>query len=93
MKKTFSHIFLDEGGPFTIGRAIHSNRLPTLTAWFGGVAVYASALSPEDRRKLAEIGRPGTQPSTIALTNVSNPTSREAATCHKTGRNSGKTPC
>lgn len=46
-----------EGSPFTIGRVIHSNRHPTLSAWFGGVAVYANALTPEQMAALATIGR------------------------------------
>lgn len=58
---------IEDGGPFTIGRVIHSNRHATMTAWFGGVAVYASALTPEDMRKLAAIGRPGERPAMIRL--------------------------
>lgn len=58
---------VEDGGPFTIGRVIHSNRHATLTAWFGGVAVYARALSPEDMRRLAAIGRPSAQPAMISF--------------------------
>ena len=46
-----------EGGPFTIGRVIHSNRHPTLSAYFGGVAVYDRALSADEMQKLSRIGR------------------------------------
>ena len=58
---------IEEGGPFTIGRVIHSNRHATLTGWFGGVAVYGSALTPEEMWKLATIGRPGKDPAVISL--------------------------
>jgi len=45
------------GGPFTIGRVIHSNRHETLSGYFGGVAVFAQALAPEQMAELAQIGR------------------------------------
>jgi hypothetical protein len=47
----------EAGGPFTIGRVIHSNRHGTLNAWFGGVAVYDRALSANEMAALAKIGR------------------------------------
>ena len=47
---------LEQGGPFTIGRVIHSNRHPTLSAWIGGVAVFDRALSGDEMKKLATIG-------------------------------------
>jgi hypothetical protein len=47
---------LEQGGPFTIGRVIHSNRHATLSAWIGGVAVFDRALSDEEMKKLATIG-------------------------------------
>ena len=47
---------MEEGGPFTIGRVIHSNRQPTLSAWIGGVAVFDRALSDDEMKKLATIG-------------------------------------
>ena len=47
---------LEQGGPFTIGRVIHSNRHATLSAWIGGVAVFDRALTDEEMKKLAAIG-------------------------------------
>ncbi len=47
---------IEEGGPFTIGRVIHSNRHPTLSAWIGGVAVFDRALSDQEMKTLATIG-------------------------------------
>ena len=47
---------IEEGGPFTIGRVIHSNRHPTLSAWIGGVAVFDRALSDDEMKRLATIG-------------------------------------
>lgn len=43
------------GGPFTIGRVIHSSRGVGFTGWIGGVAVFDRALSEDELRKLAEI--------------------------------------
>jgi hypothetical protein len=45
------------GGPFTIGRVIHSSRSVGFTGWIGGVAVFDRALSKEEMAKLAELGR------------------------------------
>jgi len=47
-----------EGGPFSIGRVIHSNRHSTLQAQIGGVAVYDQPLTPEQMRLLADISNP-----------------------------------
>ena len=47
---------IEQGGPFTIGRVIHSNRHATLSAWIGGVAVFDRALTDEEMKKLAAIG-------------------------------------
>jgi len=47
---------LAEGGPFTIGRVIHSGRNPGIAAYIGGVAVYGRALSTPEMRKLARVG-------------------------------------
>ena len=47
---------IEQGGPFTIGRVIHSNRQPTLSAWIGGVAVFDRALSDAEMKRLATIG-------------------------------------
>ena len=43
------------GGPFTIGRVIHSSRSVGFTGWIGGVAVFNRALSAEELAKLATI--------------------------------------
>ena len=40
------------GGPFTIGRVIHSSRSVGFTGWIGGVAVFDRALNAEDLSKL-----------------------------------------
>ena len=47
---------LAEGGPFTIGRVIHSNRHATLSAYIGGVAVFNRPLSAEEMARLSAIG-------------------------------------
>ena len=47
---------IEQGGPFTIGRVIHSNRHATLSAWIGGVAVFDRALSDDEMKRLATIG-------------------------------------
>jgi hypothetical protein len=41
------------GGPFTIGRVIHSSRSVGFTGWIGGVAVFNRALDAEEMAKLA----------------------------------------
>lgn len=43
------------GGPFTIGRVIHSSRGVGFTGWIGGVAVFNRALTAAELRRLAEI--------------------------------------
>ncbi|EMI55024.1 LamG domain-containing protein [Rhodopirellula sallentina] len=43
------------GGPFTIGRAIHSARSVGFTGWIGGVAVFDRALGASELKTLAEI--------------------------------------
>jgi hypothetical protein len=48
---------IEEGGPFTIGRVIHSNRHATLSAYIGGVAVFNRALTAEEIKNLSEIGQ------------------------------------
>jgi hypothetical protein len=45
------------GGPFTIGRVIHSSRSVGFTGWIGGVAVFNRALSAEDMARLSGIVR------------------------------------
>lgn len=43
------------GGPFTIGRVIHSSRSVGFTGWIGGVAVFNRALSQPELAKLSSI--------------------------------------
>ena len=52
----YAHKTMEQGGPFTIGRVIHSNRHATLSAWIGGVAVFDRALSDDEMKRLATIG-------------------------------------
>jgi hypothetical protein len=55
------------GGPFTIGRVIHSSRSVGFTGWIGGVAVYDRALSAQELGALSKLRThvlrdPGFQP-------------------------------
>ena len=43
------------GGPFTIGRVIHSSRSVGFTGWIGGVAVFNRALSATELAKLSSV--------------------------------------
>jgi hypothetical protein len=45
------------GGPFTIGRVIHSSRSVGFTGWIGGVAVFDRALSVRELAALAAMCR------------------------------------
>ncbi len=45
----------NSGGPFTIGRVIHSSRSVGFTGWIGGVAVFDRALSAHELQKLAAL--------------------------------------
>lgn len=45
------------GGPFTIGRVIHSARAVGFTGWIGGVAVFDRALSAEEIARLSAVAR------------------------------------
>ncbi|MCC9642425.1 LamG domain-containing protein [Rhodopirellula sp. JC740] len=45
----------EEGGPFTIGRVIHSSRSVGFTGWIGGVSVFNRALSAEELKALSEL--------------------------------------
>lgn len=47
---------IEDGGPFTIGRVIHSSRSVGFTGWIGGVAVFKRALSPKEMLELSRIG-------------------------------------
>ncbi|MEX0745075.1 MAG: hypothetical protein WD118_05695 [Phycisphaeraceae bacterium] len=43
------------GGPFTIGRVIHSSRSVGFTGWIGGVAVFDRALTAEELGRLSDL--------------------------------------
>lgn len=58
----YSPVIPAEGAPFTIGRVIHSNRHATLSAYFGGVAVFNKALSSNEMNQLSKIGRTAEYP-------------------------------
>ncbi len=45
----------DSGGPFSIGRVIHSARTVGFTGWIGGVAVFDRALSADELETLAAL--------------------------------------
>ena len=45
------------GGPFTIGRVIHSSRSVGYTGWIGGVAVFNRALTVEELAQLATVAK------------------------------------
>ena len=47
----------EDGGPFTIGRVIHSSRGVGLTGYIGGVAVFGRALSAQEMKRLSEVAR------------------------------------
>jgi hypothetical protein len=51
-----------DGGPFTIGRVIHSSRSVGFTGYIGGVAVFDRALARSQMRKLAAIAAAGPIP-------------------------------
>jgi hypothetical protein len=46
-----------DGGPFTIGRVIHSGRNVGFTGYIGGVAVFDRALTAKQMKRLMAIGR------------------------------------
>jgi len=45
------------GGPFTIGRVIHSSRSVGFTGWIGGVAVFDRALDARELTKLTSLSK------------------------------------
>ncbi|MFN5655310.1 MAG: hypothetical protein ACK47U_05470, partial [Verrucomicrobiota bacterium] len=45
------------GGPFTIGRVIHSSRSVGFTGWIGGVAVFDRALTAEELAKFHALAK------------------------------------
>jgi hypothetical protein len=54
------------GGPFTIGRVIHSSRSVGFTGWIGGVAVFNRALDPKEMRQLAALAAMAPLPAPAA---------------------------
>ena len=50
---------VEDGGPFTIGRVIHSSRSVGMTGWIGGVAVFGRALGAREMRRLAAVAEAG----------------------------------
>jgi len=50
---------VEDGGPFTIGRVIHTSRGVGFTGYIGGVAVFDRALSAREMERLAAIARSG----------------------------------
>jgi hypothetical protein len=48
---------VEDGGPFTIGRVIHTGRNVGFTGYIGAVAVFSRALSAKEMKRLAEIAR------------------------------------
>ena len=45
-----------DGGPFTIGRVIHTSRSVGMTGYVGGVAVFGRAPSKKEMERLAAVG-------------------------------------
>ncbi|MDF1813518.1 MAG: hypothetical protein P1V20_15070 [Verrucomicrobiales bacterium] len=45
----------ETGGPFTIGRVIHSAKSVGFTGWIGGVAVFDRALDADEMKALADL--------------------------------------
>lgn len=50
------------GGPFTIGRVIHSSRGVGFTGWIGGVAVFDRALRGDELARLSTLARQPLEP-------------------------------
>ncbi len=57
------------GGPFTIGRVIHSSRGVGFTGWIGGVAVFDRALRTEELAALAVLRIPP-QPEPLSVSGI-----------------------
>jgi hypothetical protein len=55
----YSPAAAEDGGPFTIGRVIHSSRSVGATGYIGGVAVFDRPLSAKEMERLAAIARQG----------------------------------
>jgi len=52
----------EDGGPFTIGRVIHTSRSVGFTGYIGGVAVFGRALTAREMARLAAIAKSGPIP-------------------------------
>lgn len=69
------------GGPFTIGRVIHSSRTVGFTGWIGGVAVFSRALSAAEQGRFT--GRNRCHPRSVQ--------NRDRQAAHR-GRSRGREP-
>lgn len=47
----------EKGGPFTIGRVIHSAKTVGFTGWIGGVAVFDRALDSQQLKELSKLSK------------------------------------
>lgn len=54
----YAPISQQEGGPFTIGRVIHTGRSVGFTGYIGGVAIFNRPLTPRQIRRLASPSSP-----------------------------------
>jgi hypothetical protein len=52
----------EDGGPFTIGRVIHTSRSVGITGWIGGVAVFNRALTSKQIERLTAVTAGGPIP-------------------------------
>jgi len=57
----------EDGGPFTIGRVIHTSRNVGFTGYIGGVAVFGRALKPAEMGALAALA---TSPIRLSATGL-----------------------
>ncbi|TDU81908.1 hypothetical protein EI77_01220 [Prosthecobacter fusiformis] len=62
-----------EGGPFTIGRFIHTGRSVGFTGYIGGVAVFNQALTPEQMAQLAALGHEGNNSASLKVEEIQAP--------------------
>jgi hypothetical protein len=47
----------EQGGPFTIGRVVHTSRAVGFTGYIGGVAVFSRALTAAEMARLPKLGK------------------------------------
>jgi len=52
----YNPLSIQDGGPFTIGRVIHTSRSVGFTGYIGGVAVFNRALSAQQMKRLSGVG-------------------------------------